>query len=50
MAFKIDAHRKIAKKDGRSNNKLILKQAFEGLIPNDILYASKKGFGYGIEK
>lgn len=50
MAFKIDAHRKIAKKDGRANNKLILKQAFEGLIPDDILYAKKKGFGYGIKK
>ena len=50
MAFKIDAHRKIAKKDGRANNKLILKQAFEGLIPDDILYAKKKGFGYGIKR
>lgn len=50
MAFKIDAHRKIAKKDARANNKLILKQAFEGLVPNDILYAKKKGFGYGIHK
>jgi asparagine synthase (glutamine-hydrolysing) len=50
MAFKIDAHRKISKKDGRANNKLILKQAFEGLIPDDILYAKKKGFGYGIKK
>lgn len=50
MAFKIDAHRKIAKKDGRANNKLILKQAFEGLLPDDILYARKKGFGYGIKK
>jgi len=50
MAFKIDAHRKIAKKNGRANNKLILKQAFEGLLPNDILYAKKKGFGYGVEK
>jgi asparagine synthase (glutamine-hydrolysing) len=50
MAFKIDAHRKIAKKDGRANNKLILKQAFEGLLPDEILYAKKKGFGYGIKK
>jgi asparagine synthase (glutamine-hydrolysing) len=50
MAFKIDAHRKISKIDGRANNKLILKQAFEGLIPDDILYAKKKGFGYGIKK
>lgn len=50
MAFKLDAHRKIAKKDGRANNKLILKQAFEGLIPDEILYAKKKGFGYGIQK
>ncbi|MEA2017155.1 MAG: asparagine synthase C-terminal domain-containing protein, partial [Campylobacterota bacterium] len=50
MAFKIDAHRKIAKKDGRANNKLILKQAFEELLPDEILYASKKGFGYGIKK
>ncbi len=50
MAFKIDAHRKIAKKDGRANNKLILKQAFEELLPDDILYAKKKGFGYGIKK
>ena len=48
LAFKIDAHRKISKKDGRANNKLILKQAFEELIPKDILYAKKKGFGYGI--
>jgi asparagine synthase (glutamine-hydrolysing) len=48
MAFKINAHRKISKRNKRSNNKLILKQAFEGLIPNDVLYASKKGFGYGI--
>lgn len=50
MAFKIDAHRKISKKDGRSNNKFILKQAFESLLPNEILYAKKKGFGYGIKK
>lgn len=50
MAFKIDAHRKIAKKDARANNKLILKQAFERLLPSEILYASKKGFGYGIRK
>jgi len=48
LAFKIDAHRKISKKDGKANNKLILKQTFEGLIPKDILYAKKKGFGYGI--
>ncbi len=48
LAFNIDAHRKISKKDGRANNKLILKQAFEELIPKDILYAKKKGFGYGI--
>jgi asparagine synthase (glutamine-hydrolysing) len=50
MAFKIDAHRKIAKKDVRANNKLILKQAFEDLLPDEILYAKKKGFGYGIKK
>ncbi|WP_428737641.1 asparagine synthase (glutamine-hydrolyzing) [Sulfurimonas sp.] len=50
MAFKIDAHKKIAKKDGWANNKLILKQAFEGLLPSEILYANKKGFGYGIKK
>lgn len=50
MAFKIDAHRKISKIDGKANNKLILKQAFEGLLPDDILYAKKKGFGYGIKK
>jgi len=50
MAFKIDAHRKIAKKNGRANNKLILKQAFEELLPDEILYAKKKGFGYGIKK
>jgi len=50
MAFKINANRKIAKKDGRANNKLILKQAFEGLLPDEILYAKKKGFGYGIKK
>ena len=50
MAFKIDAHRKIAEKDGRANNKLILKQAFERLLPHEILYAKKKGFGYGIKK
>lgn len=47
MAFKIDAHRKISKKNGLENNKLILKQSFEELIPKDILYAKKKGFGYG---
>lgn len=50
MAFKIDAHKKIAMKNSRANNKLILKQAFEGLIPDEILYAKKKGFGYGIKK
>jgi len=49
LAFKIDAHKKIAKKNGRANNKLILKQAFEGLLPDEILYAKKKGFGYGLE-
>jgi len=48
LAFKIDAHRKISKIDGRANNKLILKEAFEDLLPKEILYASKKGFGYGI--
>ncbi len=49
LALRIDAHRKISKKSGRANNKLILKQAFEYLIPEHILYASKKGFGYGIK-
>lgn len=49
MAFKIDAHRKISKKNGYEINKLILKQAFECLLPKDILYAKKKGFGYGIQ-
>jgi asparagine synthase (glutamine-hydrolysing) len=49
MAFKIDAHRKISKRNGEANNKLILKQAFEDLLPDKILYATKKGFGYGIE-
>lgn len=48
LALKIDAHRKVSKKGKMLNNKLILKQAFEGIIPKDILYASKKGFGYGI--
>jgi asparagine synthase (glutamine-hydrolysing) len=48
LAFKINAHRKIAKKEGRANNKLILKQAFEYLLPPEILYAKKKGFGYGL--
>ncbi len=49
LAFKIDAHRKIAKKNGKANNKLILKQAFENILPKKVLYASKKGFGYGIK-
>ncbi|MCG3692886.1 asparagine synthase (glutamine-hydrolyzing) [Aliarcobacter butzleri] len=49
MAFKIDAHRKITKKNGYEINKLILKQAFEVLLPKNILYAKKKGFGYGIQ-
>ncbi|MFS1413831.1 asparagine synthase (glutamine-hydrolyzing) [Vibrio sp. 10N.286.49.C2] len=49
LALRIDAHRKISKKSGRANNKLILKQAFEDLVPEHILYASKKGFGYGIK-
>ena len=48
MAFKIDAHRKISRKGGRANNKLILKQAFEDLLPAKILHAKKKGFGYGL--
>ena len=50
MAFKIDAHRKIEKKNNRANNKLILKEAFLELIPHDILFAKKKGFGYNIKK
>ncbi|WP_169754218.1 asparagine synthase (glutamine-hydrolyzing) [Campylobacter curvus] len=45
MAFKIDAHKKVSKKA----NKLILKQAFERLLPYEILYAKKKGFGYGLQ-
>jgi len=50
LAFKIDAHKKISKIDGRANNKLILKESFEDLLPKEILYASKKGFGYGIKE
>lgn len=50
MAFKIDAHRKIEKKNNRANNKLILKEAFLELLPYDILFAKKKGFGYSIKK
>lgn len=49
MAFKIDAHRKINKQNSCEVNKLILKQAFEKLLPKDILYAKKKGFGYGLQ-
>ena len=50
LAFRIDAHKKVGKSiNGQNRNKLILKQAFEKIIPNEILYASKKGFGYGIQ-
>lgn len=49
MAFNIDAHRKISKLNKHPNNKLILKQAFEDLVPNSILYAKKKGFGYSLK-
>lgn len=50
LAFRIDAHKKVGKSiNGQNRNKFILKQAFEKIIPNEILYASKKGFGYGIQ-
>lgn len=49
MAFAIESHRKIGRLDGRANNKLILKKAFEDLLPQKILYAPKKGFGYGLQ-
>ena len=50
LGFKINAHKKVGKNiSGQNTNKLILKQAFEEILPNEILYASKKGFGYGIQ-
>ena len=49
LAFKIDAHRKVKKIKNKEINKFILKKAFEGLIPENILYGKKKGFGYGIQ-
>ena len=49
LAFKIDAHKKVSKQGKFENNKLILKKAFEKLIPKKILYARKKGFGYSIQ-
>jgi asparagine synthase (glutamine-hydrolysing) len=45
LAFKINAHKKVSRKD----RKIILKKAFKKLIPEKILCASKKGFGYGIQ-
>jgi asparagine synthase (glutamine-hydrolysing) len=35
---------------GLNNKKYILKKAFEGTVPNEILYRPKKGFGVPIEK
>jgi len=46
LAFKINAHKKVSRKD----RKIILKKTFKSLIPEKILYASKKGFGYGLQK
>ncbi|MCX8015709.1 MAG: asparagine synthase (glutamine-hydrolyzing) [Patescibacteria group bacterium] len=48
MAFKIDPHKKIRRKYGKIYNKLILREAFEWLLPKEILYAPKKGFGFGL--
>jgi len=45
LAFQIDAHRKVSKNGG----KMILKEAFKELLPDTILRAPKKGFGYGIK-
>ncbi|HLV79422.1 MAG TPA: asparagine synthase-related protein, partial [Chthonomonadaceae bacterium] len=34
----------------RGQNKWILKKALEGRVPNDLLYAAKRGFGYHIQE
>lgn len=50
LAFKIDAHRKISRKKGVRQNKLILKEAFINTLPEYILFGKKKGFGYGLKE
>lgn len=48
LGFKIQAKYKTSSYIGKVNNKRILKEAFSTLLPPEILYAKKKGFGYAL--
>ncbi len=48
LAFKINACKKVSIIRGHTHNKLILKRALREILPMDILYAKKKGLGYGL--
>lgn len=50
MAWQINYKQKIKSISNKSYNKWILKQAFEGRVPKDLLYAPKRGFGYNISE
>lgn len=50
LAWRIPYHQKIRSILDRSQNKWILKKALEGRVPNDLLYADKRGFGYHIQE
>lgn len=49
-ALNIPYAQKVKRTSDFSGGKLILKQALEGRLPQDILYAPKRGFGYFVQE
>ena len=50
LAWHTNYRQKIPSNSDKSRNKFILKKALEGRVPNDLLYAPKRGFGYHIRE
>lgn len=50
LAWRIPYRQKIKSFWDKSENKWILKKVLQGRVPNDLLYAPKRGFGYHIHE
>jgi len=49
-AISIPYTSKVARINGRPQGKLILKEALRGRLPDDVLRAPKRGFGYHVQE
>ena len=50
LAWHTTYRQKVPRLRDKSRNKWILKKALEGRVPDDLLYAPKRGFGYHIRE